>query len=133
MSSRTVSCSSFAAIGVTGPESLDYANAHSALLVYLSQPRFIEIEPPEWSTRYVVIDGGIQLKATRSTWLLVTENNIRNYLEIKSPDVGFTVDVWMYKSQMRHETTALETQLNRKVGYELVEWWKERTRGNKPD
>ena len=97
----------------------DYVLAHKELLNYLDSQKFVRIENPGWQT----VDGGLQLNADRTTWLLVNRDGGKCYLEIKSSELGFLVDVWLRNLKLRHQTTIREERLCKQVRDDLANWW----------
>jgi len=130
MSNRTVVSSQTVAVGFFGPGPLDYNAAHDSLLLEIDTSKYLPIDKPEWAGNRA---GGLHSNTfSRSDWFEINENGVKNYVNISSSNMGFAVDVWVYKLRMNHETVYREGLLRNEVVSYYSGWWKNWFAENNP-
>ena len=129
-SNRTVVSTQLTAVGFFGPGPLDYAGAHKELLLDIDPTKYVAIEEPEWAANRRA-SGSKSYTAGRSDWFEIEKNGAKNYVHISSSEMGFAVDVWIYKRRMNHQTAYRENLLSNEVVPEFAEWWDNWLDGNR--
>ena len=122
MASGSITSRQTVAVGFFGPGPLEYTAAHETLIREIDRTKYSPMAEPAWAaTRIDFVDSGFF--SDRSDWFAVDKNGARNFVHIASSSEGFTVNVWIYKRILSHQTVYRENLLTNEVVSEISTWW----------